>query len=95
MAVKPRHKTIQKAYWTKNTSKEKELHKLLSGGDYDIESIEHGIFTDTYTLKTYRRIRVRKNILKFMLYDLLLGARERRLTRRINKARYKEAFNCA
>ncbi len=90
MGVKPRHKIVQKAYWTRNTSKDKELHRLLSSGNYNLESIEHGILTDTYTLKTYRRIRVRKNILKFMLYDLLLGARERRLTRLINKARYKE-----
>ena len=94
MSVKQKHKIIQKAYWTTNTSKDKSMRKLLSCGKYDIESIQHGILTDTYTLKTYRCIRAQKNILKFMPSDLLLVIRERRLTKLINKARYKEAFNC-
>mgnify|MGYP001117234463 CR=1 FL=1 len=94
MGVKPKHIKVQKAYWTKNGPKAKEVNRLLSDGNYILEDIQKGILTDTYIFKTYRGARVRKNNLKFMLYDLLLGARERRLTKQIVRAKNKEAFNC-
>lgn len=87
MGVKPKHKKIIKAWWTKNSSKCKELHKLLNNEYYTIESIDNGILYNTYTFKTYRNIRSTQKFRFFKLFKLF---KKKNI---IVKERNKEIYN--
>lgn len=90
MAVKPR---IKKMYacdlFSNNSQAQREINALLERGEWTLQSIELGLFGKTYYLRNYRRTKVRKNIFKYMHYDLILCAFERLKTRRLNKLIHK------